>query len=265
MLSALVIVAGTLLTGGANSPAKSWLLIPALALPTRFNRRGVNVGVTILILLLAADTIGADPTEVAKAPQLFVFPAALILAGVAMTMALRQAEIQHRNEAVIDQLTGMLNRKALESRTSELEQQSRIASQPVGLIVADIDHFKKVNDYHGHAMGDAVLRDVAYRIRAELRAYDLAYRLGGEEFVVLLPGASESMAAEMAERLRLAVEAEPVGGISVTMSFGVATSGDEGFAFDSLFAQADEALYRAKASGRNRVCTPESPAFAALA
>jgi PleD family two-component response regulator len=101
---------------------------------------------------------------------------------------------------------------------------------------------------------DAVLKDVAYRIRKELRAYDLAYRLGGEEFVVLLPGATREGAGELAERLRRAVEGEAVEQIPVTASFGVAASGREGLAFRMLFEAADEALYRSKAAGRNRVC-----------
>jgi diguanylate cyclase (GGDEF)-like protein len=177
-------------------------------------------------------------------------------------MALHNAEIDHRNEAVIDQLTGMLNRKALESRTVELHMQSRVSGHPVGLIVCDIDHFKLVNDDYGHAVGDAVLKDVAYRIRKELRAYDLAYRLGGEEFVVLLPGAGLDQTRDMAERLRAAIEAEPTEGIEVTASFGVAVSGSAGLDFADLFEHADEALYRAKAGGRNCVRTVERGAVA---
>jgi diguanylate cyclase (GGDEF)-like protein len=254
LVSVAGIAGGVLFTGGAQSPAKSWLLVPVIALPARFNRRGLYAGIAISLLTLAAVTIAADPHDVAKAPQLFIFPAALIAAAAAMSMALRNAEIEHRNESVIDQLTGMLNRKALESRTVELEMQSRVSGQPIGLIVCDIDHFKRVNDEHGHTMGDAVLKDVAYRIRKELRAYDLAYRLGGEEFVVLLPGATRQGAGELAERLRRAVEGEAVEQIPVTASFGVAASGREGLAFRTLFEAADEALYRSKAAGRNRVC-----------
>src|SRR4051812_23926464 len=263
VLSVLVLGAGVVLTGGAHSPATSWVLVPALALPARFTRRGLHAGIVILIVALAVVTIGVDPNEVADEPQLFLFPAALVLAAVAMSMALRSAEIEHRSEAVIDQLTGMLNRKALESRKVELEQQARVSGQPVGLIVCDIDNFKGVNDTHGHTAGDAVLKDVAYRIRKELRAYDLAYRLGGEEFVVLVPGAKLDWTVVLAERLREATRATPIEGISVTASFGCAASRD-GLDFRELFEQADEALYRAKAGGRDRVCTPASPAFAAL-
>ena len=104
-------------------------------------------------------------------------------------MALRESDIEHRGAAVLDPLTGMLNRSALNGRVAEIEEQSKLTGQPVGLIVADLDHFKAINDTHGHAVGDAVLRHVAYVLRRELRAYDLAYRLGGEEFAIVLLGA----------------------------------------------------------------------------
>jgi diguanylate cyclase (GGDEF)-like protein len=255
LVSVSAIAAGILLSGAANSPAKSWLLVPALTLPARFRDRVIYTGVGICLLVLAAVTIGAEPDKVADQPQLFVFPAALIAASVAMSMALRSAELQHRSEVVLDQLTGMLNRKALESRTLELEVQSRVSRQPVGLIVCDIDNFKQVNDTHGHAVGDAVLANFAYRLRKELRAYDLAYRLGGEEFVVLVPGGDLEQTQELAERLRAVTESAPFEGVEVTASFGVAASAPGGLDFAALFAQADEALYRAKAGGRNRVCS----------
>ena len=264
LLSLGAIAVSVLLTGGANSPAKSWLLIPAITLPARFSKRGVNAGVAITLLLLAAVMIAAEPGEVRHHPQLFLFPAALIGAAIALTMALRSAEIQHRREAVIDPLTGMLNRKALEVRTTELEQQSRITGQPVGLVLCDIDHFKAVNDTFGHSTGDAVLQNVAYRIRKELRAYDLAYRLGGEEFLVVVPGAMAARTGELGERLRAAVASESYEGVEVTISIGVAASGTGGLDFPAVFEQADEALYRAKAGGRNRVAGPDDPAFAVL-
>ena len=81
----------------------------------------------------------------------------------------------------------MLNRNALRTRVDELAHQAKIINQPIGIIVGDVDHFKRVNDIHGHAAGDAVLRDVAYALRKQLRAFELVYRLGGEEFLVLLP------------------------------------------------------------------------------
>ena len=181
-----------------------------------------------------------------------------------MPTAIPRSEIKHRTEAVIDPLTGMLNRKALGQRVLELAQQSLITAQPIGLIVADIDHFKRVNDTHGHAAGDAVLRHVAHELRKTLRAFDLLYRTGGEEFLVLLPGAGVEAAVELAEAMRAGVEAAPLGSHRVTMSFGAAASSPgEVFDFEAVFAAADASLYEAKHGGRNRVCPP--PAAAALA
>jgi diguanylate cyclase (GGDEF)-like protein len=123
----------------------------------------------------------------------------------------------------------------------------------VAVIVADVDSFKAINDQHGHAVGDVVLRELAYRIRAELRAYDLAYRLGGEEFLILLPGADADDAAEIASRLRSVVQDTKFCGLSVTISLGVGVSRDGLFDYDDVFEAADQALYIAKHAGRNCV------------
>jgi diguanylate cyclase (GGDEF)-like protein len=166
-----------------------------------------------------------------------------------------ESDVETRAEAVIDPLTGMLNRKALASRARELEEQSAMTGEPVGLILGDLDHFKSINDTHGHTAGDAVLKESAYVLRKGLRAFDLTYRIGGEEFLVLLPGADLKRSAELAEQLRLAIAAAQPGGQPVTMSFGVsACSPDETFDYEGLFTQADAALYEAKRAGRNRVC-----------
>ncbi len=178
------------------------------------------------------------------------------IVGVALFgWAHMHSEVAQRAEAVMDPLTQMLNRKALVARAAELAQQTALTRQPVGVVLGDLDHFKRVNDTAGHQVGDAVLRDVAFRWRLSLRAYEMAYRLGGEEFLVLLPGATVAEAEEVAERLRAAIGAAPIAGQDVTMSFGVAASADgEPFDFDALYAQADAALYRAKRGGRDRVC-----------
>jgi len=131
-----------------------------------------------------------------------------------------------------------------------------VSGQPIGIVIGDLDHFKTVNDTLGHTVGDAVLTDVAYLMRKQLRAFDLAYRLGGEEFLVLLPGADLEQTEKMAELLRQEVAAGEVGGGQrVSMSFGVSAS-PHGSVFDysAVFAEADAALYEAKRSGRNRVC-----------
>ena len=143
---------------------------------------------------------------------------------------------------------------AVADQVHELEQQSAITGEPVALVVGDIDHFKAVNDEHGHTVGDAVLAEVAERFRGELRAYDLAYRHGGEEFVVVLPGAAEHEAAELAEALRRSITLDPICGVDVTVSFGVSAWDGRGeFDFSALFDRADSALYTAKNAGRNRV------------
>jgi diguanylate cyclase (GGDEF)-like protein len=149
----------------------------------------------------------------------------------------------------------MLNRNALAGRVAELTQQSEVSAEPVGVIVADIDNFKAINDSAGHAEGDAVLQEIAYLLRKQLRAFELVYRLGGEEFLMLVPGADLDTTVELAERLREAVHKETFGdGHRVSLSFGVAASPQgEHFDYDQAFAQADAALYRAKRAGRDRV------------
>ena len=137
---------------------------------------------------------------------------------------LRDSDVEHRGAAILDPLTGMLNRAALVNRTNEIEYQSRLTGEPVAVILLDLDHFKLVNDTRGHATGDTVLREVAYRLRKELRAYDLVYRIGGEEFVVLLLGATPATASATADMLRAAVGAEPIVGLELTVSVGVAAS-----------------------------------------
>jgi len=261
--SQLTIAACALLTGGADSPGLAWLVVPVITLPVRFGTRGVAAGVGLTIALLLAVTLGLDFSSTVAGPEHFLFPLAAIAAVALMSTALLSSDLEHRSEAVVDPLTGMLNRNALVTRVAELAQQSAITKDPVTLIVGDLDRFKLINDGHGHAAGDAALKDVAYRIRKRLRAYDLAYRLGGEEFLVVLPGATPEHGATVAEDLRAAIEDQPVAGLHVTMSFGVAGSAPGDFDYESVFAQADLALYEAKHAGRNRVRTRGSIALAA--
>jgi diguanylate cyclase (GGDEF)-like protein len=255
MMSELVIAGAVSLNGGPTVPTLSWLAIPVITLSSRFSRRGVAVGVAFSLILVLAVAFGVDPQAVHANPTLVIAPFALVLCVALLTLPLMDSDIQHRSDAVIDQLTGLLNRKALSTRIPEILQRSHITGEPVGLIVGDLDKFKGVNDTHGHAVGDAVLKDVAYVLRKELRAFDLAYRLGGEEFLILLPGSDRETAFQLAERLRGAVTTGTVGGLEVTMSFGVAaTLQGEAFDYEPLFAKADGALYAAKQEGRNRVC-----------
>ena len=211
-------------------------------------------GVIVALGLCAGVAFLVDAGAVIDFPPLLIAPAAVIVAVGTLSTALMRSDFEHRDEAVIDQLTGLLNRHALARRAHELEQQSQVTGEPVGVVIGDLDKFKDVNDALGHAVGDAVLADVAYTIRKQLRAFDLAYRLGGEEFLVLIPGADTEAASALAERARAAIAAQVFAGREVTMTFGVsATDGNEPFDYEAHFQRADAALYEAKRSGRNRV------------
>jgi diguanylate cyclase (GGDEF)-like protein len=254
--SQLMIALAVVLTGGPHSPAMAWFAIPIVTLSARFPTRGVIAGLGVTVAMILAVGFGTDAHAVIAKPPLLIMPLALASAVAILSTALMRSDVIHRSEAVIDPLTGMLNRNSLKDRTVELAHQSERTGQPVGLIVGDLDHFKQVNDTHGHAVGDAVLKDVAYLLRKQLRAFDLAYRIGGEEFLVLLPGASSEQAETMAERLRAGVQGDTVGGgVQVTMSFGVSASmRDHAFDYQQVCEEADAALYEAKRQGRNRVC-----------
>jgi diguanylate cyclase (GGDEF)-like protein len=264
--SEVIMALSVALSGGPLVPTTAWLAIPVLTLGARFSDRGIALGVAVAIALLFAVEFGVDAGAVIDNPPLLLAPLALIVSVAMFQRVLMRSEMRLRNEVVIDSLTGMLNRKALVNRVEELTQQSQIARQPIGVVVGDIDHFKRVNDSFGHAAGDAVLTDVGYRLRKTLRAFDMCYRTGGEEFLVLLPGADSTQTAELAEHLRRTIAGAVSGGQRITMSFGAAASAPgEPFDYHAVFTEADAALYRAKHSGRNRVCSapPVRPAHAA--
>jgi diguanylate cyclase (GGDEF)-like protein len=163
-----------------------------------------------------------------------------------------------RHQATHDALTGVWNRHALLECLERELQRGRRENRPVSVIMADLDHFKRINDTLGHLAGDAVLQEAVRRLAHDMRTYDFIGRYGGEEFVIVLPGVSESDAVHFAERLRLRIAAEPFGyaedKVPVTISLGVAHNNmaNLGGAAELLHA-ADAALYKAKASGRNRV------------
>jgi len=258
--SQVMITVSVLLAGAPETPAMAWFAIPVITLSMRFSMRGIVLGVAITLALMLGVAFGSDAAAVLDNPPLLIMPVVLVIAIGIFSTALMRSDVEHRSEAVVDPLTAMLNRKALYNRVEELRQQSEVTGAPLAAVMLDIDHFKAVNDSVGHAAGDAVLRDVAYLIRKEMRAFELAYRLGGEEFLVLLPGARSSDAMRLAEELRKRVEeARFVEGVEVTVSCGVSTSpAGVPLDFDKLFAKADAALYEAKDAGRNRVLGPRS-------
>ncbi len=170
-----------------------------------------------------------------------------------------------REQAIHDSLTGLWNRgMILEQLGHELHRAER-EERPLAVAMADLDHFKRVNDEHGHAAGDAVLREAAERIRSTVRDCDFAGRYGGEEFLLVLPGCDGATAALVAERVRRRVADAPVQTgerlIPVTVSVGLASSRPRAARLrpEALIQAADEALYRAKTDGRNRVAAaPEA-------
>ena len=249
----LVLALGAALSGGPRSLAPNLLAIPVLMVAARFSNRGLVVGAPVSALLVLAVTLGIDPSYVVAHPASLLVPLTLALCAAVYVSPLVASDVRHRADSTLDQLTGLLNRRALELRFAEIAEQAALTEQPVSVVLADLDHFKSINDEHGHGVGDAVLRDVAYAMRRSLRTFELLYRLGGEEFALLLPGAAEDDAARIAESLRAAIEELETAGLHVTCSFGVATARGERIALDSLVAHADAALYTAKRGGRNRV------------
>ena len=160
--------------------------------------------------------------------------------------------------AVTDALTGLYNRRYLETQLTQLIEQSADRGKGLSLLTLDIDFFKSVNDTYGHDAGDRVLQEVAGRIRGSVRNVDLACRTGGEEFVVVLPGAELQVAERVGERIRKAIAAKPFllgpgSHLTVTASLGVASLASADDTLEDLLKRADRALYRAKREGRNRV------------
>ena len=167
---------------------------------------------------------------------------------------LKRSEARMLEDSLTDALTGVGNRRGLEQDLAAEITRARRAATPLCAIVADIDHFKRVNDDHGHAAGDQVLMRFGALLKSLVRPTDVVARFGGEEFVVLLPGSAIAAGLATAERLRAALAAEVIAPLArpMTASFGVSQlQGDEDGA--ALIARADAALYRAKEGGRNRV------------
>ena len=153
-----------------------------------------------------------------------------------------------------DPLTSLRNRRAFDEHMAEAFEHARRYERPLSLAIVDVDHFKLINDTHGHDSGDAVLRSVAKIIHSGIRQSDFAARVGGEEFAILLPETALFEALQFGEKVRSAIAAEPVGGHEVRVSIGIASFPHSQVPTQAdLFRAADQALYRAKMNGRNRV------------
>ncbi|TPI39489.1 GGDEF domain-containing protein [Mesorhizobium sp. B3-1-6] len=175
----------------------------------------------------------------------------------AMTVSLSARSQTLEQAALTDGLTGMQNRRYFDDALREYLQEFRRIDRPVGLMILDLDHFKQVNDTHGHDVGDEVLRAVAACLRGMTRYHDVVARLGGEEFAVVTPNMDVELLARFAERIRKAIANMSIMSgnvrLKVTTSVGLAVW-DHKESAEDFYRRADRQLYEAKKQGRNRVC-----------
>lgn len=258
-------IACTLLLGW-DCGAHYFLLvfIPAIAL-SRSQRQALGALAFLLVIYLGLDaaTRIVAPSYVVSTSHLASLRAVCITVVFVMFAytgryyfgQVADAEGRLRYLATIDPLSGLANRRHFLQVANEEAQRAQRYDLPLTIALADIDHFKRVNDLHGHPAGDAVIRQVSELLRSQLRSSDVLGRWGGEEFILLLPSTDAAAAVLMCERLREELQRTPcaVGGISlpITMSFGVRRV-DPLAGLERAVKSADEALYEAKQKGRNR-------------
>jgi diguanylate cyclase (GGDEF)-like protein len=244
------------------TPAALWFPMVFLMAFNLLNRRqALRFSLTYLGLGLLAGGIGllASPslnaTSINTAVQ-FTLSNIAYLALLYMFAFLRRHYAQMHQMAHTDALTNLINRRAMQQKLEGELERARRYNRPFALVLADIDHFKKVNDTYGHSVGDQVLREVAGRLAQHLRDSDSLARWGGEEFLILAPETDLHQAHLLARRLLEAIGESPISGVPVTLSLGVACY-RQGDTVAALLSRADEAMYRAKAGGRNQVVLEE--------
>jgi diguanylate cyclase (GGDEF)-like protein len=190
--------------------------------------------------------------------RLYILLLLLVLASIGLwAYRIKRSQLKFMKLARRDGLTGIFNRQHFVNEAERLLRYCQKSGRDACLVLLDLDHFKQVNDTHGHAVGDRVLRRAVEACQAHLRSTDLFGRLGGEEFGMLLPECGLEQVLQRVEQMRLAVARLPAGeagsGVVVSASFGVAAAASSGFELRQLMMDADDALYRAKREGRNRV------------
>jgi diguanylate cyclase (GGDEF)-like protein len=199
-----------------------------------------------------------------EASRLYIVLLLLVLASIALwTYRIKRSQLRFMRLARRDGLTGIFNRQHFVNEAELLLQYCRKSSRDACLVLIDLDHFKAVNDTHGHAVGDRVLQRAVEACKTYLRSTDIFGRLGGEEFGILLAECTLEQVLVRAEQIRLAIATTAAGedapGIPVSASFGVSSVAHSGYELRQLLIHADEALYRAKREGRNRVSVVGQP------
>ncbi|MEE4297862.1 MAG: GGDEF domain-containing protein [Pseudomonadales bacterium] len=216
-------------------------------------------GLVQLAAGLSAIASGPDGSPEWALLRYLALPAAYPGLGICMLLLVATDLSERMNDlAITDPLTAVLNRRGFLDATLRAISQARRSAQPLSLIMADVDHFKRINDSYGHAAGDRALTRFAAHLDSELRQSDLVGRIGGEEFALLLSNTDLETAAQVAERLRrtFAMATMEIGGarVQLTASFGVAALSSQDGDVEDLLERADQGLHAAKDGGRNRVC-----------
>lgn len=262
--SGLITVAALLL--GMVLLQRRWLWIAVLgwfvAMFTMHvaSKAGVLPFLSLFEASIAPSDIVTFAAERAAAAALIYIPLAIVMDHLITVW--RRDERTMSEAAQLDSLTGAYTRGFAMEVMERALVRARGDSRPLAVLMLDLDHFKRVNDAHGHARGDLVLKETTRAMQSTLRADDIVGRFGGEEFVVLLPGADLAQALGAAERCRASVEKMKIPGapyLSVTASVGVAAFPDHGSELDALLRASDRAMYAAKAAGRNRIEAAEAP------
>lgn len=255
----LTLLASALLTAPAwRAAQQAWRAQPGFPMLLMTTALAVGAGVELARACVVLPWVVSDRTlsNQYNALGLLATIGLVIAQGLAMLLLLQDRALRQIERLIeVDVLTGLLNRRGFEERLRRLLQ--RGAVETPALAVLDVDHFKRINDTHGHAIGDAVLSGIGERLRQTLRPLDLAVRLGGEEFAVIWTQLEPGGEARLAERLREAVAGQAfltaAGPLRVTVSVGVARALGPQEAPEALFSRADAALYAAKDAGRDRV------------
>ncbi|PTA67012.1 GGDEF domain-containing protein [Deinococcus arcticus] len=263
VLAAVVEIPRAVAWGDMPMHLSLWLtmniLVSYLVFGSRFGT-GLNIAaIAIMLVSLVVNGPVAAPNLADWVTVSIVMGAMGVMAYVLVSfiennLSRHREDNERLRAARLDAVTEVMGRGAIEEELERAVQHAAQARTPLSIIVTDIDHFKRVNDQHGHAVGDDVLRATAKRLRRSVSGSGgLVGRWGGEEFIVLLPGVAKTDALAVAERLRGEVSAEPVAGLQVTASFGVASMRGPHDTIDAIFSRADSAMYHAKRSGRNAV------------